>query len=529
MNFFLFPLSFSSLSLRHILRSLPQPHPHAHTHTSLKIIYPSVRSSGTFDFNLLHYKASSIPLSSKLLCDTLITPETPREELMSIVKDEVASVELIDLHTHLLPTAHHDLHLKGIDDLLTYHYLVSEYFMTSPSRITPEVLYAMTKQKQAEIIWKALFVDRTPISESCRGLCTLLQALGLGDLLREKDLEGIRGWYDKWRGKEREYEEMIFAKAGVKYAIMTNIPFDENEARHWKPDSKPYSSRYRSALRVDPLLAGDVKSLSVALALGGYPETLEGARSYLRDWCDTIKPEYMMASTPKKFRVDESPVRGPRPIDENTAKVPGAFASAISGDCCEDDSGSMLPSVIDESSDLLSEVLIKVCEEKNLPLALKIGCERGVNASLKAAGDGVVSFADTSCLARLCLRFPKVKFLATFLSLNNQHEACVLASKFPNLHLYGCWWFVNNPSMISSITTMRVEMLGTAFTFQHSDCRVLDQLLYKWPHSRGILAKVLFEEVRKMVESGCKYTRQDLRRDIGLLTGDSYEYFISNS
>ena len=46
----------------------------------------------------------------------------------------------------------------------------------------------------------------------------------------------------------------------------------------------------------------------------------------------------------------------------------------------------------------------------------------------------------------------QVKFLVTFLSRNNQHEACVLANKFRNLHLYGCWWYCNNPSIIREVT-----------------------------------------------------------------------------
>lgn len=46
----------------------------------------------------------------------------------------------------------------------------------------------------------------------------------------------------------------------------------------------------------------------------------------------------------------------------------------------------------------------------------------------------------------------RVKFLATFLSRVNQHEAAVLANKFPNLHLYGCWWYCNNPSIIREVS-----------------------------------------------------------------------------
>ena len=63
--------------------------------------------------------------------------------------------------------------------------------------------------------------------------------------------------------------------------------------------------RFRSALRVDPLLAGDRATIEAALGGGGYETSLEGAKQYLRDWCDTMKPEYMMASTPHDFVLRE--------------------------------------------------------------------------------------------------------------------------------------------------------------------------------------------------------------------------------
>ena len=76
---------------------------------------------------------------------------------------------------------------------------------------------------------------------------------------------------------------------------------------------------------------------------------------------------------------------------------------------------------------------------------------------------------------------------------------------------------------------MRIEMLGTAFTAQHSDARVLDQLLYKWPHSRAVIAQVLVEEYAKLSVSGWCPTREEVRRDIGRLFGGSYEEFLTKS
>eukprot|EP00543_Licmophora_paradoxa_P009305 CAMPEP_0202471432 /NCGR_PEP_ID=MMETSP1360-20130828/84661_1 /ASSEMBLY_ACC=CAM_ASM_000848 /TAXON_ID=515479 /ORGANISM="Licmophora paradoxa, Strain CCMP2313" /LENGTH=49 /DNA_ID= /DNA_START= /DNA_END= /DNA_ORIENTATION= len=48
-------------------------------------------------------------------------------------------------------------------------------------------------------------------------------------------------------------------------------------------------------------------------------------------------------------------------------KIPGAFADKASSTagCSPDEDGTA--SVVDEHSDLLSEVLMKVCEERDLP------------------------------------------------------------------------------------------------------------------------------------------------------------------
>ena len=83
--------------------------------------------------------------------------------------------------------------------------------------------------------------------------------------------------------------------------------------------------------------------------------------------------------------------------------------------------------------------------------------------------------------------------------------------------------------MIEEITKMRVEMLGTAFTAQHSDSRVIDQLIYKWAHSRCVIANVLAIEYTKLCKSGWKISRQNIRDDVNRLFGGSYEDFMKKS
>src|SRR6185369_14774285 len=87
----------------------------------------------------------------------------------------VARTPVSDIHTHLYDPAFGELLLWGIDDLLTYHYLVAEAFRYFDMPF--DKFWALPKSRQAELIWNALFIQNSPISESCRGVLTTLNAL----------------------------------------------------------------------------------------------------------------------------------------------------------------------------------------------------------------------------------------------------------------------------------------------------------------------------------------------------------------
>ena len=96
----------------------------------------------------LHYKKCPIPYNSHLMtANTGVNVD----DIASAIISEVRGQEVIDLHTHLLPPSHGSLCLWGIDELLTYHYLVAEYFMAAPAEVTPEDFYALNKEKQVGV------------------------------------------------------------------------------------------------------------------------------------------------------------------------------------------------------------------------------------------------------------------------------------------------------------------------------------------------------------------------------------------
>jgi len=156
-----------------------------------------------------------------------------------------------------------------------------------------------------------------------------------------------------------------------------------------------------------------------------------------------------------------------------------------------------------------------------------VGVRRGVNPALKAAGDGVGK-SDVSSIERMCVESPDARFLATFLSRENQHELCVAARKFSNLMPFGCWWFLNNPSIVEEITTERLELLGTSFIAQHSDARILEQLIYKWQHSREVIGNCLFNSYERLLTAGRAVARNEIERDVKALFSKNFRGWIGS-
>ena len=83
-----------------------------------------------------------------------------------------------------------------------------------------------------------------------------------------------------------------------------------------------------------------------------------------------------------------------------------------------------------------------------------------------------------------------------------------------------------NPSIIEEITEERVELLGTSFVPQHSDARVLDQLVYKWAHSRRRIADVLYRSYDALARDGRPATRAEIERDAARLFSENFNEWV---
>jgi hypothetical protein len=174
---------------------------------------------------------------------------------------------------------------------------------------------------------------------------------------------------------------------------------------------------------------------------------------------------------------------------------------------------------------LFRDAVLPACREFNLPMSLMIGVRRQINPALRLAGDGV-GRADMHAVQNIALEFPDNRFLISMLSRENQHELCVIARKFRNLLPFGCWWFLNNASIVEEITRERFEMLGTSFIPQHSDARVLEQIIYKWRNSRRTIGPVLAQSYKLLIADGRPVDVEDVQRDVNRLFRGNFENWI---
>ena len=399
------------------------------------------------------------------------------------VANALSQTQILDIHTHLYDPAMGKMLLWGIDDLLTYHYLVAEGFRYF--KLPYKEFFALPKKQQAELIWDELFIKHSPISESCRGVVTTLNMLGLD--INRRDLNPLRKWFAQQTVEQ--HVDQVFELANISAAVMTNSPFDPEELVFWE---KGFSrdSRFLTALRVDPLVL-EYESTVGFLREQGFDvrsdldqKTREELQRFLHLWADKIQPLYLMVSLPPDFSL----------------------------------------SLDSENSTILTQIVLPFCKERKLPFAIMAGVTRSANPHLGLAGDSLGCFSIES-IEELCRNFPENKFLITALSRENQHHLCVASRKFSNLHPFGCWWFTNIPTLIDEISNLRFELLGLSFTPQHSDARVLDQLLYKWTHFKESLILTLGEKYSALEASGWEIEDSEIKRDLeGLLGGEFLKF-----
>ena len=396
----------------------------------------------------------------------ILSSDIISNKLLNIIN----STPIFDLHTHLFPPKHEGYFLLGFKNLLNYHYLIAELLTTT--NIDASTFYSYNDEKKASLIWNELFEKRTPVSEACAGVLSILKELNIE--INNKSFLFICDEYDN----KIQSDKNILDLSKVSSLVMTNNPFDLDEWSLFN-NSDWDKKIYLASLRLDDLILD-------------YEEAFKKAKDQTSNQKNTIVT-YL-----EKCYSQSNPVYAAVSLNLETFHT-----------------------IFEDS--FWKDILVWL-ENKNLPLSLMLGVKRAVNKDFGLAGDGIGDI-NLKELSNLCNSFPKNKFLVTCLSLNDQHELTVLARKHPNLRIFGFWWFMNQPTIIKQILKMRIDMLGFSFIPQHSDARVSDQLIYKWNHFKKILHPILLEYYQELLDKNFPISENILQRDIdNLLSGNAKNY-----
>ena len=397
------------------------------------------------------------------------------DNLSNKLSNIIDSTTIFDMHTHLFPPSHKNFFLSGFKNLLNYHYLIAE--LLTATNIDASTFYSYNFEKKASLIWNELFEKRTPVSEACTGVLSILKELNIE--INNKNFLSISDEYDN----KIQSDKNILNYSNVSSLVMTNNPFDLDEWSLFK--STDWDKKiYLASLRLDDLILD-------------YEEAYNKAKN------QTSKQEQdtIVAYLEKCYQQS-------RPVYAAVSLNLANFKTIVDGSMWRN--------------------ILAWLERKKLPLSLMLGVKRSVNKDFGLAGDGI---GDTNLkeLSKLCNSFPKNKFLVTCLSLNDQHELTVLSRKHPNLRIFGFWWFMNQPTIIKQVLKMRIDMLGFSFIPQHSDARVTDQLIYKWSHFKKILYPILLEYYQNLLYKNFPLSEDILQRDINKLLFGNAKNFLGVS
>ena len=370
----------------------------------------------------------------------------------------VNSTPIFDIHTHLFPSKFKKYYNVGLIKLLNYHYLKAELF--SLGNIKIKNFNNLDDNKKAKIIWNNLFLNRYPISTATQGVLRILKIYGVEDVNQKFDK------ILKITNENQLSEEDIFKITNINQVVMTNNPFNSEEKKILNLNK---DSKYLPSIRIDDLF---MKPKSKNEHLNSWylsgQEKIKKAIKEIKIIIQTNKPSYFSLST------------------ENFKEFENEF---------------------------FFKNFLSLLKENKTPMMLLIGVKRGVNKLYNDAGDGIGTM-NLDYLEKILIKFPRNKFLVSCLDYRDQFKLSVLARKFQNLKIVGFWWFNNNESIIENLLKQRFELLGDNFIVQHSDARIIDQLVYKWLDFKSIYIKVMVEKYQKLLSLGYKIKATDLERKI---------------
>ncbi len=406
------------------------------------------------------------------------------EDMAKMVWDVVHGTTVIDVRCFISPPELTAGHATGVDALLSSKSILKEFFrrrsLAEPAtQHSEENLSSLSQGEIADLVWRRLFLEQSPLSEATRVVLTTLGLFGMA--VEKRDLNLFRDEFAAMSAADRL--ERAFAIAKVEYVLypVDSLAVTEPIVKH------SHNPRFKPVLSLDSML-GDWK---------------ESAR-HLRNLGFGVKG-----------KVDEfAPLELRRFLTEQVNRLNPV---AISYDW----PGMVQPDSHRGSARLIQEAVLPLCAERGLAF-----CIAGANISGEACESEPEQPLDISELAVLWRRHPDVKFLFFPAGGNQLSAACREASRYGNLLLCGPDASLANPTALTRFTRERLESCGSVFHACHSAAETVEELTGKWAHLRWTVGETLRDRYRELWRTGWRFTEDDVTADVRTIFGGNAKTFL---
>jgi len=386
------------------------------------------------------------------------------------VREKLAEIPVVDIHTHINPEKPH---AERPEDIILYHYIVTELATAGVSRDIlekadmNEVLKNMRLIKNTSTYWCLLKI-MNDLYELCE------------ERLKPEEWSEIRRIIESTSKSPGWVEGVLHGKIKTKRVFIT--------LDYASPIPNYDPTIFVGGLRIDPLISRlskeglDKLGKVVGVQITTLRDLDEGLDEIFKVFSKHIKTVTVSLQPEDEFKHVDSEEAG----DSLKRMVEG------------------LPLRPQQLRSLSSHIIHKVsslCQEYGVVFQIMLGVRRPV-AGASPPDYAIVAF-NTNALTNYCeflfSRFKNVKFDLILANSIQSHEIAVIAKNYPNVYFSGFWWYSFYPHIIRWGLLERIQMLPR----NKVNAFFSDAYVIEWIYGKSCLLKEQLAYVlADMVEHG---------------------------
>ncbi len=414
------------------------------------------------------------------------------------IYEAIASIRLIDPHTHINP---HAPASNTLADLLGYHY----YTELAHSAGMPKDQIEEDGLSDRELV-RRLVTNLSPLENTAqyRWLIEICRKFFgfTGERLDESNWEEVYETSEK-QMKLAEWPQLVLDQSNVAAVFLTNDFDDDLEGFD--------SDIYIPCLRTDDLVFHLAKPQTRERLAACTGIELNGSLGNLRDSLRQ-RFEHFVGRGARACAISLPPNFSPTRISDGraTTALNDVLLNGVMADTAH----------LTALSRSVFWTLAELCDEYGLPFDLMIGVNRGVYPDGVYQGQDLYDSRVSLIQYReLFNSFPQVKFPISVLASVTNQELVSYAWIFPNVITNGHWWYSNTPSFITRDAAARLEAVPqTKQIAYYSDAYKLEFVWPKFDMYRQILSGILTDHFVKgngwSEERAIELGRQVLRSNV---------------